>query len=172
MPQFFNIDRGREPLEIWLKEQLAAGVRLIALEGFCGRGKSTLARAVCEALPGLTHVDGDDFAIEVSNPSTWRDWMKMAELGAFISQQLAGGGAVLLDSAVAWGALGEITAQVRTIRIHLRLLQSYGQPTDDLECLPGVPTTPLARTLCDYHCAEGRQAGALADAIVERTELS
>lgn len=172
MPKILNIDGGQEPLVVWLKSQLESGVRLVALEGFCDRGKSTLARAVCEAVPGLTYVDGDIFAVEISNPSTWRDWMKIDELGECIRRLLAGSGAVLLDSAVAWGALGELTSEVRAARIHLRLLQSFGLPTDDLECLPDVPTTPFRRTLCNYHYAGGRQAGELADVIVERTEQS
>jgi hypothetical protein len=82
--------------------------RLIRIEGFCGVGKTRLARRLSE-FTGATHIAIDSFAFRPDQPLPYRDCIKRPELDAEIERVIASDALVALDGV----CLDEVAPQER-----------------------------------------------------------
>lgn len=73
------------------------GSKLIRIEGFCGAGKSRVARALANMI-GAKHIEGDEFANKFDDPPAYPACIRQAELDAAIGEAIASGAVVVLDA--------------------------------------------------------------------------
>jgi hypothetical protein len=83
-------------------------LRFVRFEGFCGVGKTRLARRLSE-ITGATHVETDRFAFRPDQPLPYRNCIRRPELEAEIEHAIASGTLVALDGV----CLDEIAPQER-----------------------------------------------------------